>query len=63
MHFTEKWLKTGDFRDLLVESVIFIIGTHNLPQISSRGLSRFDIVLYYCKICLCPAMSTFGVKT
>ena len=60
--FHQKWLKTGDFRDLLVESVIFIIGTHNLPQISSRGFPRFDMVLDYCEICLCPARSFSGVK-
>ena len=43
--------------DLLVESVIFIIGTHNVPQISSRGFPRFDNVLCYRKMCLCPAMT------
>ena len=62
-HFIEKkWLKTGDFRDLLVESVIFIVGTHDLPQISSRGFPRFDNVLCYCRMCLCPAVSIFGAK-
>ena len=29
--FTKKWHKTGDFRDLLLEGAIFIVGTQNLP--------------------------------
>ena len=29
--YRKKWHKAGDFRDLLLEGAIFIVGTQNLP--------------------------------
>ena len=54
-------IKTSDFRDLLLEGAIFIVGTQNLPQmISFLWLSN---VLCKYEMCATPAVSDFGVKT
>ena len=38
-------IKTSDFRDLLVEGAIFIVGPRNLPQMISYGFLRISNVL------------------
>ena len=40
--------KTSDFRDLLLEGAIFIVGTQNLPQMISIGMSM--IIKYFVLI-------------
>ena len=37
--YRKNGIKTGDFRDLLLEGAIFIVGTQNLPQMIFISMS------------------------
>ena len=36
-------LKLGDFRDLLLEGAIFIVGTQNLPQLFNKNVYDYQM--------------------
>ena len=40
-----KWHTTSDFRNLLLDSAIFKVETHNLPQSIPQGYHCLSIVL------------------
>ena len=44
--YRKNGIKTSDFRDLLLEGAIFIVGTQNLPQMISYGCLWLSNVLH-----------------
>ena len=46
--YIKNGIKTSDFRDLLLEGAIFIVGTHNLPQMNFIRMSM--IILSFVSV-------------